>query len=138
MTVGMFLFLIDCVVVVLAGLVMGSSEALYALICIFLCGKAVDVVMAGLSSTQACFIMTSQWEKVTKRILVEMERGVTQLSARGGYSGQERPVVLCVCARQEVARVKSIVREEDETAFVFVTVAHEALGEGFSKLTSEN
>jgi len=138
LTVGMFLFLIDCIVVVAAGLIMGSSEGLYALICIFLCGKAVDVVMAGLSSTQACFIMTAAWEKVTHRLLFEMDRGVTQLTARGGFSGQERPVVLCVASRQEVTRIKSIVREEDEKAFVFVTEAHETLGEGFSSLMNSD
>ena len=136
LSVGMFLFLIDCFVVILAGLVMGSSEGLYALISIFLCGKAVDVVMAGLGSTQACFIMTTAWEQVTHRLLYELDRGVTQLMARGGYSGEERPVVLCVCSRQEVARVKAIVHEADERAFVFVTEAHEALGEGFSKLSA--
>ena len=138
LSVGMFLFLIDCMVVIAAGVVMGTSEGLYALISIFLCGKAIDVVMAGLSSTQACFIMTGAWEKVTHRLLYELDRGVTQLTARGGYSGEERPVVLCVCARQEVARVKAIVREEDGNAFVFVTEAHEALGEGFSALNADN
>lgn len=51
-----------------------------------------------------------------------------------GTVGEERPVVLCVASRQEVARLKDIVREADENAFMFVTEAHEALGEGFSKL----
>lgn len=134
-TVGMFLFLIDCMVVILAGVVMGTSEGLYALISIFISSKVIDMVMAGFSSNKACFIITGQWEKVTKRILFDMDRGVTQLTARGAYSGEERPVVLCVTSRQEVARLKDIVREEDEKAFMFVTEAHEALGEGFSKLS---
>lgn len=138
LSVGMFLFLIDCCVVVAAGLVMGTSEALYALICIFVSSKVIDMVMAGLSANKACFIITPQWEKVSGRILKDMDRGVTQLMARGGYSGQERPVVLCVASRQEVSRVKEIVREEDEAAFMFITDAHEALGEGFSKLSGDN
>lgn len=134
-SVGMFLFMIDCAVVILAAVVMGTSEGLYALICIFISAKVIDVVMAGFSSNKACFIITDQWEKVTQRILYDMERGVTQLTARGAFSGTERPVVLCVTSRQEVARLKDIVREADEAAFMFVTEAHEALGEGFSKLS---
>lgn len=47
-------------------------------------------------------------------------------------------MVLCVLSNQEVARLKDIVREEDERAFMFVTGAHEALGEGFSKLSGED
>ncbi len=137
LSVGMFLFLIDCIVVVAAWIFIGSSEALYALICIFISGKAVDMVMLGLSSNKACFVITSEWEKVSQRLMTEMDRGVTQLSARGAYSGAERPVVLCVLPPQEVSRLKAIVRQEDEKAFMFITEAHEALGEGFSSLTSE-
>lgn len=137
LSVGMFLFLIDCVVVVAAWIFIGSSEALYALICIFVSGKAVDMVMLGLSRNKACFVITDAWEKVSQRLMVEMERGVTQLSARGAYTGVERPVVLCVLPPQEVSRLKEIVRQEDEKAFMFITDAHEALGEGFSNLMGD-
>lgn len=137
-TVGAFLLMIDCLVVILAGVVMGTSEGLYALISIFASSKVIDMVLAGFSSNKACFIITDKWNEVTGHILHDMDRGVTQLTARGAYSGQERPVVLCVTSPQEVARLKDIVREEDEKAFMFVTDAHEALGEGFSKLSGEN
>ena len=137
LSVGMFLFLIDCVVVIAAWIFIGSSEALYALICIFVSGKAVDMVMLGLSQNKACFVITDAWERVSQRLLTEMERGVTQLSARGAYTGTERPVVLCVLPPQEVSRLKEIVRQEDEKAFMFITEAHEALGEGFSNLMSD-
>ncbi len=137
LSVGMFLFLIDCMVVLAAALTIGGAEALYALICIYVSSKAIDMVMLGLSKNKACFIMTEKWEEVSKRVMVEMERGVTQLQARGAYTGNERPVVLCVLSPQEVARLKDIVREADETAFMFITEAHEALGEGFSHLGAE-
>ncbi len=137
LSVGMFLFLIDCLVVVAAWIFIGSSEALYALICIFVSGKAVDMVMLGLSQNKACFVITDEWEKVSKRLLDEMERGVTQLSAKGAYTGKDRPVVLCVLPPQEVSRLKEIVRQEDEKAFMFITEAHEALGEGFSSLMND-
>ncbi len=136
-TVGAFLLMIDCLVVILAGVVMGTSEGLYALISIFASSKVIDMVLAGFSANKACFIITDRWEDVTEHILHDMDRGVTQLTARGAYSGQERPVVLCVTSPQEVARLKDIVREEDEKAFMFVTDAHEALGEGFSRLSGE-
>ena len=137
LSVGMFLFLIDCVVVIAAWIFIGSSEALYALIRIFVSGKAVDMVMLGLSSNKACFVISDAWERVSQRLMNEMERGVTQLTAKGAYTGKDRPVVLCVLPPQEVSRLKEIVRQEDEKAFMFITEAHEALGEGFSSLMSE-
>ncbi len=137
-SVGMFLFALDCVVVVAAGFIMGSEKALYALIDIYVCSRVMDTVMIGFSGNKACFIMTPSWSRVTNRIMEELGRGVTHLIARGAYTGTEQPVVLCVTSRQEVTAVKRIVREEDESAFMFITEAHEALGEGFTRLDGEN
>ncbi len=134
LSVGMFLFLIDFAVVAATGLFVDMEAALYALICIFISSKAIDVVMLGVTRNKACFIISEHWQAVSGRILTELERGVTQLMARGAYTNRERPVILCVLPPQEVGRLKDIVRQEDEAAFMFVTEAHEALGEGFSKL----
>lgn len=135
-SVGMFLFIIDCCVILLAAVFIGGTQALYGMVSIYVSGTVVDVVLAGLSANKACFIMTEKWDAISQKILADMDRGCTHLSARGGFSGSERPVVLCVISRQEVSRLKQIVIEEDETAFMFITDAHEALGEGFNKLTA--
>ena len=137
-SVGMFLMMIDGLVVVLAGVCVGLNEGLYAMIAIFVSSKLIDMVMAGLTQTRACYIITSATDAVTDRIMKEMDRGVTHLVAKGAYSGTARPVILCVLSSQEVVKLKDIVREEDEKAFMFITGAHEALGEGFSKLSGES
>lgn len=137
-SVGMFLFAFDFMVVVAAGFAFQTPEAaLWAMINIYVCSKVIDAVMIGLTANKACFIISGQWETITERILKEMDRGVTQLKARGGYSMQERPMVLAVISRSELPRIKEIVRQEDEKAFVFVTEAFEALGEGFSSLAHD-
>lgn len=137
-TVGAFLFALDFLVVAAAGLLIGGSEALYALINIFISARVIDAVMVGFTGNKACFIMTGSWDSVSRRIMDEVGRGVTHLTARGAYTGEERPVVLCVASRQEITAIKQIVREEDGGAFMFITEAHEALGEGFSQLDAES
>ncbi len=137
-SVGMFLFAIDCLVVLGAAVAIGTEQALYAFINIYVCSKVIDAVMMGFGGNKACFIMSSCWEAVTARLMKEVGRGVTHLEARGAYTGKQQPVVLCVAARQEIMLVKRIVQEEDEKAFMFITEAHEALGEGFSRLDSED
>ena len=137
-SVGMFLFAIDCLVVLGAAVAIGTEQALYAFINIYVCSKVIDAVMMGFGGNKACFIMSTRWEAVTARLMKEVGRGVTHLNARGAYTGKQQPVVLCVAARQEIMLVKRIVQEEDEKAFMFITEAHEALGEGFSRLDSEN
>ena len=137
-TVGMFLFAVDFMVVLAAAVLIGGTEALYAMINIYVCGRVIDAVMVGFGGNKACFVMTDAWQKVTSRVLNEIERGCTLLEARGAYSGNSRPVVMCVMSRQEMTTLKRIVQEEDEKAFMIITEAHEALGEGFSWLDGKD
>ena len=132
---GSFLFAIDCAVVLSAAFFIGVSEALYALINIFLTAKVMDIVMIGFSGNKACFLVSPAWEAVSGRVMQEMNRGVTLLSARGAYTGTERPTLMCVISRTEVMTFKRIVREEDESAFLIIVDAHEAIGDGFSGLS---
>ncbi len=131
-SVGSFLFAIDFAVVISAGFLIGTTEALYALINIFLSAKVMDVVIIGFSANKACFVMSSRWKEISDRILQDMNRGVTLLTARGAYTGTERPTLLCVISRSEIMAFKRILREEDENAFVIIVEAHEAIGDGFS------
>ncbi len=129
---GVFLFAFDFLVVAVSGLVVGSSEALYALINIYISARVIDTVVVGLSGNKACLLISEKWEVIMKRIMKEMDRGVTLLSARGGYTGKERPTIYCVISRAEIMALKRIVQEEDENAFLTIMEAHEAIGDGFS------
>ena len=131
---GSFLFAIDFAVVLAAGIHIGTSEALYALINIFLTAKVMDVVIIGFSSNKACFVISPRWQEISQRIMRDMDRGVTQLTARGAYTGEERPTLLCVISRSEITAFKRILREEDENAFVIIVEAHEAIGDGFTSM----
>ena len=86
----------------------------------------------GFSSNKACFVISDQWQRISDRVMRDMDRGVTQLTARGAYTGTERPTLLCVIGRSEIMAFKRILREEDENAFVIIVEAHEAIGDGFS------
>jgi len=131
-TVGGFLFLLDCMVILCAAFTMSAQAALYALICIFVNAKAVDLVLAGFGSAKACFIITNKAQAVCQRIMQELDRGATVLSGTGAYSGQERTLLISVVTQREVIPLKKIVRQEDEKAFMFITDTHETLGEGFN------
>ncbi len=137
-SVGVCLFSLDCIVIVAAGVFIGANEALYAIIDCYVSSKVIDMVLIGLTANKACFIISPKWESITQRILHEAERGVTYLEGKGAWSGKGAPVILSVVARNELNGIKKIVAEEDESAFMFVTEAYEALGEGFSRLESEN
>ena len=133
-SVGVFLFAIDFAVVTAAGFLIGTTEALYALINIFLTSKVMDVVIVGFSGNKACFVISSRWQEISDRVMREMGRGVTHLISRGAWTGEERPTILCVISRSEIMALKRILREEDETAFIIIVEANETIGDGFTDM----
>ncbi|MGI6214978.1 MAG: YitT family protein [Christensenellales bacterium] len=137
-SIGLFLLIIDFIVVFAAGVTMGMKQALYAMLTVFACSKALDAVLAGIDTNKVCYIISKNNDAIKKRILEDMERGVTVFDAEGGYSGENVSMLLCVVNRLEIIRLKEIVRLEDHKAFLFVMNAHETLGEGFRALVEEN
>jgi uncharacterized membrane-anchored protein YitT (DUF2179 family) len=123
--------LTDAVVILLAGLTFSWENALYALVLLYISGLAAENISEGSSVMRTALIITAMPDQVREKILHEMERGVTLLAARGGYTGAERVVLYCVVSRPEVAQIKALVREADPAAFMVIGHAHEVLGEGF-------
>lgn len=133
-SVGTILLFFDACVILAAAFTMGAEIALYSLICVFVSSKTIDLVVTGVSTSQACYVITSAPQSIAKRVMNELERGVTFLKGTGAYTGKEKDIVLTVISNREVPRLKKIVKQEDAGAFVFITDSHETLGEGFKPL----
>lgn len=126
--------MVDTLVILSAGFIFGWKQALYAMITLYVSGLVAETVLEGGGTVRTAMIVTNKPEDVTSRVMEELERGVTYLEGRGGYTGSSRPVLYCVVSRAEVATLKNIVHEIDPEAFMVIGVAHEALGEGFRPL----
>lgn len=126
--------MVDSAVILAAGFVFGWKQALYAIITLYVSGIVSETILEGSGTVRTALIITAQPALVSKRVLAELERGVTILQGTGAYTGEDRPVLYCVITRAEVAQLKAIVRDADPQAFIVIGVAHEALGEGFKSL----
>lgn len=126
------LFAIDICVVIASAFVSDMRVALYSLAAIFLSAKVTDFVQTGFDESRASYIISGQGELIKKAIMERLERGVTVLEARGGYTGQSKSVLFCVASNREVTQLKKLVAEIDPDAFVIVTPATEVMGEGFA------
>ena len=124
----------DGLVVFLAGLIFGWELALYAVIALYVGGVLVEVTLNGSNVMRVATIITTQPQAVADRILADLERGVTDWTGRGMYTGEERHVLLCAVSRVDTVLLKGIIHEVDPSAFVIIGQAQEVLGEGFRSL----
>ena len=83
------------------------------------------------------YIISDCQEKITDRLLADLDVGVTHLSGAGAYSGKEKKIIMCVVKKPLFPRVEGIVKEEDPDAFMIVTSATEIFGEGYKSYFSE-
>ncbi|MED9957948.1 MAG: YitT family protein [Christensenellales bacterium] len=132
-SVGGVLMGIDCLVILLAGIVFDLQSALFALIALYIATRVMDRVIEGLENAKAFFIFSGQSQAIADAVLTRMNRGATLLRAQGAYSRQERDVLLCVVTRMQIPQLKAIVNELDPNAFLMLTDVREALGEGFTR-----
>lgn len=125
--------LLDGTVIILAGWVLSLENSLFALISLYVTGKVIDSVEMGFGTSKVAYIISEHTESITKAILDDLDRGLTKLSAQGGYTDDDRTVLMVVVGQNEITRLKALVRSVDPNAFVTITNAHEVLGEGFTR-----
>jgi uncharacterized membrane-anchored protein YitT (DUF2179 family) len=133
MNLAWMIFAVDCLVVLFSAAVFGVEISLFAFVALYVSSKMLDMVLEGMSSAKSIYIITEHADEIAQKVLYEMERGATNLSAKGMYSGEPKDVLLVVLQSSgEVIKLKETVREIDPDAFVLVMDAREVLGEGFT------
>ena len=124
---------IDGMIVVIGAFVFGPTKAMYAIVAIYIVGKVTDGLQEGLNYAKAVYIITDHQEEVSRRILEDLDRGVTGVHAQGMYAGTERLMLFSVVGKKQIVQLKEAVAEIDPRAFMIVTDAREVLGEGFQE-----
>lgn len=134
LTLGTSVLLIDGLIAVSAAVVFDFEKGLYAIIGLFVTTKTIDIIQLGFSQSKMVYIITNHQDAVRDAIYKHVNRGVTKLPAIGGYTGEDRPVLMVVVYQTEFAKLKQVVKQVDSKAFVIVSDAYEVLGEGFKRV----
>ncbi len=137
MSMGRLILLLDLAVVLLSFAVYRSFEAvLYSLVAIYVSAQAVDLAQTGLSHDKLLFIVTEKGETAVREIVETLDRGVSVLDVRGGYTGEKRQMLFCAVRASDAARLAKAVRALDDSAFIVISEISDVLGEGFKSRTA--
>ncbi|WP_026765725.1 YitT family protein [Selenomonas ruminantium] len=132
-SVGEVVMFINLFILSSAGLLYGWDKAMYSLVAYFVISKMIDVVIKGLDESYAVMIVTNAHDEITSALNDRLGRGVTLLHGAGGYTGESKEVLYCVVTRLEVDKLKEIVLDKDENAFVTINAVHDIVGGRFKK-----
>ncbi|RID89221.1 YitT family protein [Peribacillus asahii] len=137
--IGRAMFIFDAMVIGLSILTyLSYREAMYTLVAVFIAARVIDFIQEGAYSARGAIIISEKNAEISKKIMKEMDRGVTVLNGYGSFTKQEREVLYCVVSKNELFRLKNVITSIDPHAFVSVSEVHDVLGEGFTLDENKN
>ncbi|QKY69835.1 YitT family protein [Lentibacillus sp. CBA3610] len=124
--------IVDGVVVISSIIVFNLELTLFALMCIYITSKTIDIVQLRTSASKLIMIITENEEKIHSMISDRIDRGLTKVRTTGGHSNESKTMILCVADQQEAIKLKRVLQDEEPTSFVVFINASEVLGRGFT------
>lgn len=129
LTVGIFVMIYNVILYSIIGIAFNSwILPLYSIVTYYVGNKTVDFIVEGLDKAKSVMIVTAKQEQICQVLSEEFGRGITQINARGYYSGTEKCVIYFVVNRFQIPKVKNLVNEIDQQAFITVTEISDVMG----------
>ncbi len=127
------IFLVDAVIVTLGVFIIGDIVVSLLGICsAFICSTAVDKIFLGSSQAYVVQIVSDKYENICRGVIERLDRTATVVDVMGAYSGKQKKMVIVSLSIREYSELVSIVNNEDPSAFMTVSRAHEMHGEGWT------
>ena len=129
LTVGSFVMIYNVILYLFIGVIFQSwILPLYSILTYFVGNKTIDFIVEGLDKAKSVMIVTVREEEICQALSEEFGRGITQISARGYFSGAEKCVIYFVVNRFQIPKVKHLVTTIDPAAFITVTEISDVMG----------
>ena len=131
---GTLLLIVDVVVVAVATVIFHNVDvALYSTIAIFAASKVVDTISMGADHAKVIYVITDHGDELAEKLMQVTEHGTTICPVKGGYTKQDKDMVMVITRRNVLSQAMRAIRRIDPHAFAFVVDSNEVRGEGFKK-----
>lgn len=108
------------------------EEVLYGIVILVLETLVLDQVMILGQSQVQVMVISQQYEAVRKKLLTDLQAGVTMMYIETGHVGEQQKGVLCIIPPRKVFDAKEMIYDIDPEAFLTITRIQEVRGRGFS------
>ena len=128
-TVGTFVMAYNVVLYIVVGIAMHSwILPLYSIVTYYVALHAVDYIVEGFDKAKAAMIITTKPKNISQALSEEFGSGITLWEGHGYYSDKEKTVIYFVVNRFQIGKMKTIVQQNDENAFISITEVADVLG----------
>lgn len=130
--IGKVLLGVDLFVVFLSLVTFKTTEAvLYGIMALFISSNAIDWLMKALNISKLAFVITDKGPEISDFLISTSPRGVTLVNATGGYTHEDRQVLICALKESELPEFQRKILNLDEDAFIIYSESQQIVGNGF-------
>lgn len=130
---GTGLLVADAIIVFLAIMTFGLEHGLLGGLGWFLKGMAINYFIDGLNMKKEVVIISTKPETIKQLIFDKIKRGVTVYKAQGGYTNENKDIIVTALAKSEYFALKKELKEVDPKVFVLVRNVQDIFGMGFQE-----
>ena len=124
-SIGKSTLILNGILIMFSSFIFGITNAMYAVIGLYVSSVITDKIMLETSFSKTFYIVTDKAEEICQFIVENMGYGVTEIDAKGGYSNQNKKVLMCAIPTREYSRMKDVVQGIDENVFFLITDTYE-------------
>ncbi len=132
MNTAIGLMITDTIIVVLSAFVFGLESFFYAVFSIIITSATMNYLETGLNKKRMMLIISEKQEEILQAILHDIQKGVTIIPAKGGYSRNDKEVLMVTLSNSDLPKAKDIINQYDESAFVIINNVADVHGKGFT------
>lgn len=127
-SIGSASLIINSFIIIFASIIFGIPKAIYAIIALYISTFVTDRILLGVSKNKTFYIITDKEKEVKEYILQKLSHGVTIIDAKGGYTNENKKMIMCVIPTKEYFGLKEVVLKIDKDAFFLITDSYETSG----------
>lgn len=128
LSIGKSTLMTNGTLVLISGVFFGWSNALYAIIGLYIASIVTDKVMLETSVSKTFFIVTKKPKEINDYIIDILGHGATLMNAKGGYKEDNKKILMCVVPTRQYYQAKEVIQDIDKDAFFLITDTYEIYG----------
>ncbi len=105
---------------------------IFSVVALFISQIVQERMFKGFSSAMELEITTDKPEEMAQALHKALNHGTSTVKVVGGYSKQEKYLVLCVVNNSQLITARRVINQVDPNAFAYVENVKEVLGKGFA------
>jgi uncharacterized membrane-anchored protein YitT (DUF2179 family) len=126
-SIGDLILIFNVLIFLCAAFFLGIEPALYSILTYLAAGKTIDYIVEGVEEYTGVTIISEKSSKVKRILMTKLGRGITIYKGKRSIIGKyadiegvsDMDIIFTIVTKLEIAKVKKLVNEVDENAFIY-------------------